>query len=65
MKYSVAVAFTLLGCAPRARSAEESRRSFVRDVSAAVAECARRGAPATCPEADRLAAAYYARTERR
>jgi hypothetical protein len=65
MKYPVAAALFLLGCVPRARSAEEARRSFVRDVTAAVAECAKRGAPATCPEADRLAEAYYAREERR
>ncbi len=65
MKHSVAAALFLLGCAPRARSAEESRRSFVRDVSAAVAECARRGAPPTCPAADRLAEAYYSRMEQR
>ncbi len=64
MKYSVAAMVFLFGCAPRARFAEEDRRAFVKDVTRAAAACARRGAPPTCPEADRLAAAYYSRLER-
>lgn len=62
MMYSVIAALFLLGCAPRARSVEHGR-SFVRDVSAAVTECAKRGGPMTCPEADRLAAAYFSHRE--
>ena len=59
MKYSVTALVFLFGCAPRARFAEEERRTFVKDVTRAVTACAHHGAPATCPEADRLAAAYY------
>lgn len=64
MKRSVAAALFLLGCVPQAHSAEDTRRVFVRDVSAAVADCARRGSPRVCSEADRLAAAYYLRKSR-
>ncbi len=61
MKYSVTALVFLFGCAPRARFAEEERRTFVKGVTQAVAVCARHDAPPTCPEADRLAAAYYSR----
>lgn len=61
MKHSVIVALVLFGCVPRARSEEDTRRVFVRDVSVAVADCARLGAPKTCGRADQLAATYYSR----
>jgi len=61
MKPSVAAALFFFGCVPQARSEEDSRRLFVRDVSVAVADCVRRGAPKTCSKADQLAAAYYSK----
>jgi hypothetical protein len=59
MKHPATVALFLFGCVPQAHSGEDSRRLFVRDVSAAVADCARRGAPRVCPEADRLSREYF------
>ncbi len=61
VKHPVLLAVLLVGCAPRARFVEEERLVFVKNVTRAVTACAHHGTPATCPEADRLAAAYYSK----